>query len=488
MYPVRRRTFYVTGEATFAAGSTFAVNVAARPPDDKLVSTGSTTLSGAAIAVSGASGTYLPSTHYTLLTAEGGLSGTFSSVLPSGYLATLAFLAPTLSYDANDVYLGFSVLPFVTAAQTPNQVATALALQAQPAGSPLYDALISQTKSSALGAFNALSGEVHGSAIGAAFDDTRLPREAVLDRLAESYAAPSPSGAKSVQTYAFSTPTQVYSAWAQGFLDFWGHLGGQRQFRDAWQQHRRFHPRRRCDALWPLSPWRRRRLRQFEHLRSVARFDRQYLSGLHRALRRRERRRAAIAWRRLLRQQSRTGFYRAVSFSGFYQSAGSGYAATPLRLSARRAGGSLSPCPGSSLRRSSRSSVSRGSLSMPPVSPKRLARPRLSAVGERGLRDHDAWAAQRNNDVRDSPITLNGMIGWQHVYGGPTPNATMAFASAPSTSFSVAGSPIARDVFALGSASTAASPQTSSSASIIPGFSPRAPATTRIKAKLEATF
>jgi hypothetical protein len=51
--------------------------------------------------------------------------------------------------------------------------------------------------------------------------DTRLPREAVLDRLAESYDAPSPSGAKTVQTYGFSTPTQVYSAWAQGF-DSWG--------------------------------------------------------------------------------------------------------------------------------------------------------------------------------------------------------------------------------------------------------------------------
>ena len=217
--------FTVTGEASFAAGSTFAVNVGAPGQNDKLVSTGSTTLSGGTVAVSGAGGTYLPSTRYTILTAEGGLSGTFSSLSSGGDLASLAFLAPTLSYDADDVYLGFSVLPFVTAAQTPNQAATALALQAQPPGSPLYDALISQTKSGALGAFNALSGEVHASAIGAAFDDTRLPREAVLDRLAESYAAPSPSGAKTVQTYAFSTPTHVYSAWAQGF-DSWGHLGG----------------------------------------------------------------------------------------------------------------------------------------------------------------------------------------------------------------------------------------------------------------------
>ena len=48
-----------------------------------------------------------------------------------------------------------------------------------------------------------------------------------------------------------------------------------------------------------------------------------------------------------------------------------------------------------------------------------------------------------------APMTLNGMIGWQHVYGGPTPNATMAFASAPSTAFPIAGAPIARDALAL---------------------------------------
>ena len=217
--------FTVTGEAAFAPGSTFAVNINPAGQNDKLVTTGTTTLSGGTVAVNGASGTYLPSMRYTLLNAQGGLAGTFSSLSTSGDLATLVFIDPMLSYDANDVYLGFSVLPFVTAAQTPNQIATALALQAQPIGSPLYDALISQTSPGALSAFNALSGEVHASAIGAAFDDTRLPREAVLDRLAESYGAPSPSGAKMVKTYGFSTPTQAYSAWAQAF-DSWGHLGG----------------------------------------------------------------------------------------------------------------------------------------------------------------------------------------------------------------------------------------------------------------------
>ena len=66
--------FTVTGEASFAAGSTFAVNVNPAGQNDKLVTSGATTLSGGAVAVDGASGTYLPSTRYTLLTAQGGVS------------------------------------------------------------------------------------------------------------------------------------------------------------------------------------------------------------------------------------------------------------------------------------------------------------------------------------------------------------------------------------------------------------------------------
>ena len=48
-----------------------------------------------------------------------------------------------------------------------------------------------------------------------------------------------------------------------------------------------------------------------------------------------------------------------------------------------------------------------------------------------------------------APLTLNAMIGWQHVYGGASPNTTLAFASLPSTPFSIAGAPIARDALTL---------------------------------------
>ena len=45
-------------------------------------------------------GNYARQTRYTILTANGGVTGTFAYVT-----SNLAFLAPTLTYDLNDVFL-----------------------------------------------------------------------------------------------------------------------------------------------------------------------------------------------------------------------------------------------------------------------------------------------------------------------------------------------------------------------------------------------
>ena len=213
----------------FLAGSTYVVNVNAAGRTDAIAATGKATLSGGTVDVLAAAGVYSPSTRYTVLTAQGGVSGTFASLTTT---SNLAFLTPALSYDADDVYLGFSVKTapsstplFASIAQTPNQSAIALALQAQPPGSPLYDAIIGQTVAGAVAAFDALSGEIHASAVSAAFDDQRLPREAVFDRLATPYGGALAGGAQSVQTLATPNPAQVFAAWGQAF-DSWGHIGG----------------------------------------------------------------------------------------------------------------------------------------------------------------------------------------------------------------------------------------------------------------------
>jgi hypothetical protein len=175
----------------------------------------------------------------------------------------------------------------------------------------------------------------------------------------------------------------------------------QRHLRAAPRPCRLTASRRRRDALQPLSARHRRRLRQREHLGPVARLDRKHLGELYRALRRRQRRRAAIAWRRLLRQQSLRSRSRGV---------------VPRLLPKRGIG--LRRRHGRSLRRGRLADRGRRAFGLGRVgravrrprrgrSPRRelhrdartgLARRRL---GERGLRDLDARAAQRSDDVRD---------------------------------------------------------------------------------------
>ena len=87
-----------------------------------------------------------------------------------------------------------------------------------------------------------------------------------------------------------------------------------------------------------------------------------------------------------------------------------------------------------------------------------------------------------------APMTLDGMIGWQHVYGGPTPNATMAFASAPSTPLSIAGAPIARDALALEFGVDRRLTSNIKLSVYYSGLLSSSASDNAIKAKLEATF
>ena len=444
-------TLTVNGATSFAAGSIFAVAINPAGQNDKLVSTGSMTISGGMVEVDAASGTYSPSTRYTLITAHGGVSGTFSSLSTSASLASLAFLDPTLSYDADDVYLGFAVksTPFLFAsvAQTPNQVATAIALEAQPPGSSLYDAIIGQTAPGALAAFDALSGEIHASAVSAALDDTRLPREAVLDRLAESDRAPS-GGGKNVKTYEFSTPTQVFAAWGQAF-DSWGHIGGDGNAATISNNLAGFilgadttlYGRYRlgiaggytnanldvsaCDSSGNVSA-------TYIGLYGGASEGPLQLRGG-----------AFYAY-------DHYGFSRAVLFPGFAEQEGSGYGGDSWQAFAEAGwrlplwAGAVDPTwvepfvglTGVNLHSASFAETPGAAA---PNGASQTYGYRLTTLGLRGEASLFTWA----------PLTMNGMIGWQHVFGDVTPNSVMAFASEPYVPFSIAGAPIARNALAL---------------------------------------
>ncbi|MFI5014684.1 MAG: autotransporter domain-containing protein [Hyphomicrobiales bacterium] len=236
-------TLNVSGNVTFASGSVFRIGIDPAGETDKIAATGKATLQGGTVRVQAAPGTYNPSARYTILTAQGGVSGTFAQLQASANL-TFAFLTPTLSYDANDVFLGFTqTATFQSLAQTRNQTATATALQTLGLGNPLFNAVVIQTSAAgARQAFDALSGEVHASAVTAALEDSRLPREAILDRLGQQADVPV-LGAASAMTgaYAADLPSgkgpalapvavrmyepRLFGLWGQGFGN-WGHTRG----------------------------------------------------------------------------------------------------------------------------------------------------------------------------------------------------------------------------------------------------------------------
>ncbi|KWV58577.1 hypothetical protein AS156_33870 [Bradyrhizobium macuxiense] len=177
-------TLSVAGNVSFAAGSIYQVEANAAGRSDKIVASGTATLAGGNVLALAQTGTYAPQTVYTILTANGGVSGTFSDVTSS-----LTFLTPTLSYDANDVFLTLArnTTSLQSVAQTPNQIAVAGALDASgQQRDPLMVALLNQGAAGARQAFDALSGEVHASAQTAMLDDSRYLRDAVLGRLRQA--------------------------------------------------------------------------------------------------------------------------------------------------------------------------------------------------------------------------------------------------------------------------------------------------------------
>ncbi|MCP4560304.1 MAG: autotransporter outer membrane beta-barrel domain-containing protein, partial [Bosea sp.] len=207
-------TLTVSGNVSFAAGSTYLVEVNAAGQSDRIVASGSATLSGGTVQVLAENGNYAASTSYTILTASGGVTGTFNTVT-----SNLAFLTPSLSYGGTTVTLtmtrndtsfgpgggssggtgtsgtssggtggtsdgGGNASPGSTyIAATRNQGFIAVAAERLGVGNPVYDALISATAAEARAGFDLLSGEAHAQAVSVMIDESRLVRDTILGHL-----------------------------------------------------------------------------------------------------------------------------------------------------------------------------------------------------------------------------------------------------------------------------------------------------------------
>ncbi|MEP9378736.1 autotransporter domain-containing protein [Aquabacter sp. CN5-332] len=217
-------TLTVNGPLTFASGSTYAVEINPQGQSDRIAVTGSATLNGATVSVTKAPGSYLPGTSYTILTAQGGVAGTFGPLTQD-----LPFINLALSYAPTDVTLNVvrNQVSFPNVAVTANQVATAGAVEALGQGNALYNAVVSQTSvAGAQQAFNALDGEVYPSALSIFQNESLILRRAVLDRARVPVAAPGAAPlAYAGGTDVVAVPGTPNAFWAQGF-GAWGQIDG----------------------------------------------------------------------------------------------------------------------------------------------------------------------------------------------------------------------------------------------------------------------
>ncbi|WP_187274709.1 MULTISPECIES: autotransporter domain-containing protein [unclassified Methylobacterium] len=173
-------TLSANGNVLFEAGSIFQVKADAAGNSDRIAAGGVATLRGGLVDVQAQPGAYSANTTYTILTAAGGVQGQFAAVT-----SNFAFLTPSLTYadDAVQLHLIRNDLGFDTAGATVNGVAAGRRAQSLGAGQAVYDAVGPLSTAQARQAFDALSGEVHASAVTALVESGGLAREAILDRM-----------------------------------------------------------------------------------------------------------------------------------------------------------------------------------------------------------------------------------------------------------------------------------------------------------------
>jgi uncharacterized protein with beta-barrel porin domain len=147
----------LAGSLTMAAGSAYRIVVAPSGQGNALGLGGPATLQGGTVLLAPVPGNYWRNPTYTIVNATGGVTGTFAGT------NAFAFLAPTLGYDASNVYLTVSQ-GFARGGQTTNQRAVGAALdQSAPTASgdfnTMIDALAVLNPSQGPAALNALSGQ-----------------------------------------------------------------------------------------------------------------------------------------------------------------------------------------------------------------------------------------------------------------------------------------------------------------------------------------
>ena len=216
----------IDGDLVVAVGSTVVLG------GDMAVVTGGAIITPGAVAHIQANGHYDLGATYTILSAIGGVFGTFDTVTTD-----FAFLTPSLDYSVTgqiDLTLSRNTAAFASLASTPNQIAVANSLDSIgiAASNPVYDAIAQLPDDADLvqASFAALSGDIQASAqttlintatqTGVAANERIRAAFGGIDTAASPVLAYGPGG----PNLAASTPDGM-TAWG-GAFGSWGRLDG----------------------------------------------------------------------------------------------------------------------------------------------------------------------------------------------------------------------------------------------------------------------
>ena len=221
-------TLTVNGDIAFAAGSTYEAEINPALQSDLIHVSGTATIHGGTVHALKAGGVYTPGSRWTIIGADGGVTGTFDHLTQN-----MPFVDLALAYDAGKVTIDATrnAVAFCDLARTRNQCATGGGVESTGGGNPVYDAVASvPDEDSARKALDAFSGEIHASARSALIEDSRFVRDAINDRLRAAFDGTGVPAA-SVMAYGEGGPTLAsadtdrFAAWGTAFGS-WGDFDG----------------------------------------------------------------------------------------------------------------------------------------------------------------------------------------------------------------------------------------------------------------------
>ena len=379
---------------------------------------------------------------YVIVSAAGGVMGTFDT---STAVGLPSFVSAALGYAQNDVTLDLTSGMGEQAGLSPNQAAVGRALDTAfnvdgslPAG---LEAIFGLSSSQLPGALGALSGEVHASAVSAAFNDASLPRDAILDRLSETYGMLPSTGSFSANT-ALEAPhvgSSGVAFWGQGFGRA-GRIGGDGNATTLDRTAEGFilggdvtpDPRYRIGAVAGYT----NSSLQLDALGSSGSVE-TIFAGLYGGA-------AFGPWR--LRGGAIDGHneyrtQRTIAFPGFFDSTNSRYGGNVAQVFGEAGYHldfgrySLEPFAGAmAINIRTDDFVEAGG-----------AAALTGASSSFGFGATTLGVRAETPTFASLPLAIKSMVGWRHVFGDVTPDAQFAFASTPGTPFTISGAPIARD-------------------------------------------